>query len=111
MTLSPQLVLTIVAVGTALLRFIPRLEPLVPQKWRTIPAITCAFVGMVVGVAQAGTDAGLITTAVMVGIVAIAGIFSPGALPPGAVAEPGKSLVAATKEITTLRAASKAGES
>jgi hypothetical protein len=108
-----QIWLTVGAVCVALLRVIPQVQPIVtpwlPPKWRTVPGVILAAAGMVVGVAQAGADVGMLTTAIVVGLVAIAGVFAPGALPAGAVAEPGKSLAAATKEITTLKAASKAG--
>jgi hypothetical protein len=86
--LSPQAIATIVAVGLALLRLIPRLQPLVtlylPPAWRTAPALTVAVIGMVVGVAQAGSDVTAITTALELGLGAIVAIFAPGALPAGA---------------------------
>jgi hypothetical protein len=108
-----QIWLTVGAVCVALLRVIPKVQPIVTPwltaKWRTIPGIVLAAAGMVVGVAEAGADVGLLTTAIVLGLVAIAGVFAPGALPAGAVAEPGVSLVAATREITQLKAASKAG--
>jgi hypothetical protein len=110
-----QIWLTVGAVCVALLRVIPQVQPIVtpwlPPKWRTIPGIILAAAGMIVGVSQAGADVGLLTTAIVVGLVSIAGVFAPGALPAGAVAEPSVSLKAATKEITALKAASKAGES
>jgi hypothetical protein len=108
-----QIWLTVGAVCVALLRVIPKVQPIVtpwlPPKWRTIPGVVLAAAGMVVGVAEAGADVGLLTTAIVVGLVAMASAFAPGALPAGAVAEPGVSLKAATKEITQLKAASKAG--
>jgi len=108
-----QIWLTVGAVCVALLRVIPKVQPIVtpwlPPRWRTVPGLLLAFAGMVVGVAQAGSDVEALTTAIVLGLVAIAGVFAPGALPAGAVAEPGVSLAAATKEITALRAASKAG--